>query len=203
MLAHLQIVANITVALAPFLPNKALQIAQALGVKNDTWTFSEEKVAKGSTIHKMDILFEKVEDETIQKQVEKLEASKTENITSLIETTELPAQKEEIAFDDFMKVDMRVGTILEAEKVKKADRLLKLLIDTGIDQRTVVSGIAESFDPDEIIGKKVTVLLNLAPRKIKGIESQGMILMAENAKGKLSFLQPDEKHGSDAGDGVS
>ena len=92
---------------------------------------------------------------------------------------------------------------LQAEKVKKADRLLKLLIDTGIDKRTVVSGIAQSFSPEEVIGKKVTVLLNLAPRKIKGIESQGMILMAENAEGKLSFLQPDGKHDSGAGDGVA
>ena len=151
----------------------------------------------------MDILFEKVEDETIQKQVEKLEASKTDNAAAAGEPVETRAQKEEIAFDDFMKIDMRVGTIIEAEKVKKADRLLKLLIDTGIDKRTVVSGIAQSFTPEEVIGKKVTVLLNLAPRKIKGIESQGMILMAENAEGKLSFLQPDGKHGSAAGDGVS
>ena len=203
MLAHLQIAANITVALAPFLPNKAAQIAQALGVDNKTWTFSQEKVAKGSTIQKMDILFEKVEDETIQKQVEKLEASKTDNAAAAVEPLELPAQKEEIAFEDFMKIDMRVGTIIEAEKVKKADRLLKLLIDTGIDKRTVVSGIAQSFSPEEVIGKKVTVLLNLAPRKIKGIESQGMILMAENAEGKLSFLQPDGKYDSAAGDGVA
>lgn len=202
MLTHLQIAANITVALAPFLPNKAAQIATSLGVQNNSWIFSEEKVAKGSKIQKMDILFEKVDDETIQKQVEKLEESKKSSDSSPAEI-ERPAQKDEIAFEDFMKVDMRVGTILEAEKVKKADRLLKLLIDTGIDKRTVVSGIAQSFNPEEIIGKKVTVLLNLAPRKIKGIESQGMILMAENAEGKLAFLQPDGKHGSDTGDGVS
>ncbi len=203
MLAHLQIAANITVALAPFLPNKAAQIASALGVNNDTWVFSEEKLPKGSTIQKMDILFEKVEDETIQRQIEKLETSKMAKAEENKEPIELPAQKTEIGFEDFMNVDMRIGTILEAEKVKKADRLLKLLIDTGIDKRTVVSGIAQSFDPEEIIGKQVTVLLNLAPRKIKGIESQGMILMAENAEGKLSFLQPDGKHGSDSGDGVS
>ncbi len=203
MLAHLQIAANITVALAPFLPNKAAQIAQAMGVDNKEWVFSQEKVAKGSTIKKMDILFEKVEDETIQKQVEKLEASKADNTSAKSKPLERNAQKEEIAFDDFMKVDIRVGTILEAEKVKKADRLLKLLIDTGIDKRTVVSGIAESFSPEEVIGKKVTVLLNLASRKIKGIESQGMILMAENTEGKLSFLRPDGKYDSAAGDGVS
>ncbi len=132
-----------------------------------------------------------------------MEESKTDNAAAALEPLELPAQKEEIAFEDFMKIDMRVGTIIEAEKVKKADRLLKLLIDTGIDKRTVVSGIAQSFSTEEVIGKKVTVLLNLAPRKIKGIESQGMILMAENAEGKLSFLQPDGKYDSAAGDGVA
>ncbi|MFK7756366.1 MAG: methionine--tRNA ligase [Flavobacteriales bacterium] len=203
MLTHLQIAANLTVALAPFLPNKAAQIAEALGVDNSEWIFSEEKLTKGSTIQKMDILFEKVEEETIQKQVDKLEASKKQTMEASKEVAERPEQKAEIAFEDFMKVDMRVGTILEAEKVKKADRLLKLLVDTGIDKRTVVSGIAQSFTPEEIIGKKVTVLLNLAPRKIKGIESQGMILMAENADGKLSFLEPDDKHSTDSGDGVS
>ena len=132
-----------------------------------------------------------------------MEESKTDNAAAALEPLELPAQKEEIAFEDFMKIDMRVGTNIEAEKVKKADRLLKLLIDTGIDKRTVVSGIAQSFSTEEVIGKKVTVLLNLAPRKIKGIESQGMILMAENAEGKLSFLQPDGKYDSAAGDGVA
>ena len=132
-----------------------------------------------------------------------MEESKTDNAAAALEPLELPAKKEEIAFEDFMKIDMRVGTNIEAEKVKKADRLLKLLIDTGIDKRTVVSGIAQSFSTEEVIGKKVTVLLNLAPRKIKGIESQGMILMAENAEGKLSFLQPDGKYDSAAGDGVA
>ena len=102
------------------------------------------------------------------------------------------AQKDEITFDDFSKVDIRLGTILSAEKVEKADKLLKLLVDTGIDKRIVVSGIAEHYSPEEIIGKTVQILMNLAPRKIRGIESQGMILMAEDADGKLSFMSPEK-----------
>jgi methionyl-tRNA synthetase len=105
----------------------------------------------------------------------------------------LPPQKENISFDDFTKMDIRVGTILEAEKVKKADKLLKLLVDTGIDKRTVVSGIAEHYSPEDIIGKKVSILMNLAPRKIRGVESQGMILMAENEEGVLSFVSPEKE----------
>ncbi len=201
MLTNLQIAANLTVVLAPFLPKKAAKIAEALGIDNSNWEVSAEKLPKGSTIQKLEILFEKVDEETIEKQVEKLKESNV--VISQNEPMEIAEVKSEITFDEFMKVDMRIGTILEAEKVKKTDKLLKLLIDTGVDQRTVVSGIAQSFDPEEIIGKKVTVLLNLAPRKIKGIESQGMILMAENAEGKLSFLQPDGKHDADSGDGVS
>lgn len=202
MLANLQIAANISVALSPFLPGKAKKIAQALGLDNSNWSFSKEKLKSGSSIEKLDILFEKVDDETIQKQIEKLESTKMMSTSGKENDSEIPAQKEEIAFEDFMKMDVRLGTILEAEKVKKTDRLLKLLVDTGVDKRTVVSGIAESFTPEEIIGKQVAVLLNLAPRKIKGIESQGMILMAENSEGKLAFLQPDGKHGNDSGDSV-
>ena len=102
-------------------------------------------------------------------------------------------QKDEVDFDDFMKMDIRTGVILEAEKVKKANKLLKLLVDTGLDQRTIVSGIAEHYSPEEIIGKKVSVLMNLAPRNIRGVESEGMILMAENEKGELSFVVPEKE----------
>ena len=109
-------------------------------------------------------------------------------------------QKDEVTFDDFTKMDIRLGTILEAEKVEKADKLLKLLVDTGLDKRTIVSGIAEHYSPEEIIGKTVQVLMNLAPRKIKGIESKGMILMAEDADGKLSFMSPEK--GFEAGCGI-
>ena len=127
-------------------------------------------------------------------QIAKLEASKVEKAAqeAAAQPTEHVAQKAETSFDDFMKMDIRVGEILEAEKVKKSDKLLKLLVDTGLDKRTVVSGIAEHFTPEDVIGKKVSVLMNLAPRKIRGVESQGMILMAENAAGKLSFVSPDD-----------
>ena len=106
--------------------------------------------------------------------------------------TKAKPAKEEIVFEDFMKMDIRTGTILEAEKVAKTKKLLKLKIDTGIDQRTVVSGIAEYYEPDQIVGKKVSILVNLAPRKLRGIESQGMILMAEDTDGKLCFVSPTE-----------
>jgi methionyl-tRNA synthetase len=105
----------------------------------------------------------------------------------------------EITFDDFTKMDIRLGTILTAEKVEKADKLLKLTVDTGIDQRTIVSGIAEHYQPEDVVGKTVQVLLNLAPRKIRGIESQGMILMAEDAEGKLSFMVPEKEFGAGGG----
>jgi methionyl-tRNA synthetase len=138
------------------------------------------------------LLFAKIEDEEIQKQIDKLEATKTANkeeIASSLTMTE--PQKEVIQFDDFAKMDIRVGTILEAEKMPKANKLLILKVDTGIDIRTIVSGIAESFKPEDIIGKKVTVLVNLAPRNLRGVESQGMILMSTNAEGKLVFVNPD------------
>ena len=130
--------------------------------------------------------------EEIQKQIDKLEATKAANkeeIASSLTITE--PQKETIQYDDFAKIDLRVGTILEAEKMPKANKLLILKIDTGIDVRTIVSGIAESFSPEEIIGKRVTVLVNLAPRNLRGVDSEGMILMTTNAEGKLVFVNPD------------
>jgi methionyl-tRNA synthetase len=131
------------------------------------------------------VLFPKIEDQMVETEVAKLHES------NAVESN-FPPQKENISFDDFSKMDIRLGTILSAEKVEKADKLLKLLVDTGIDQRTIVSGIAEHYKPEEIIGKTVSVLLNLAPRKIRGIESQGMILMAENEEGVLSFMTPEK-----------
>ena len=121
----------------------------------------------------------------VEKEVAKLNESK------IVETS-LEPQKVEATFEDFTKMDIRTGIILEAEKVKKAKKLLQLIVDTGLDKRTIVSGIAEHYSPEEIIGKKVSVLMNLAPRKIRGVESQGMILMAENAKGELSFVTPEK-----------
>ena len=131
-------------------------------------------------------------DESILLQIKKLEDSKLLNALNTV--TAIEPAKPETSFDDFSKMDIRVGTILQAERVPKTDKLLKLLIDTGIDQRTIVSGIAGSYKPDDIIGQQVSILVNLAPRKIKGIESQGMILMAENKKGELSFVAPVEKN---------
>jgi methionyl-tRNA synthetase len=133
-------------------------------------------------------LFTQIEDEQIQKQIDKLEATKA---TNSMENKTIAAQKELIQFEDFSKMDLRVGTILEAEKMPKANKLLVLKVDTGIDIRTIVSGIAESFSPEEVIGKKVTVLVNLVPRNLRGVESQGMILMTNNAEGKLVFVNPD------------
>jgi methionyl-tRNA synthetase len=137
------------------------------------------------------LLFEKIEDDLIERQMEKLVAKKEaiEGPAHPVEQVVIPA-KENISFDQFAAMDVRIGTILTAEKVAKTKKLLKLTIDTGIDQRTVVSGIAEHYEPEGIIGQQVSILINLEPREIKGILSQGMILMSENAEGKLSFVSP-------------
>jgi methionyl-tRNA synthetase len=142
----------------------------------------------GHKIGEADILFSQIEDAEIQKQLDKLEATKVANKA---ENAVIEPQKETATFDDFSKLDLRVGTILEAEKMAKANKLLVLKVDTGIDVRTIVSGIAEHFSPEEVIGKRVTVLVNLAPRALRGVESQGMILMSNNAEGKLVFVNPD------------
>ena len=148
-----------------------------------------ELLKPGHTIGQSELLFSKIEDEQIQQQLAKLEASKKLNEAMNKEVT---PQKDTITFDDFSKLDMRVGTIIEAEKMPKANKLLVLKVDTGIDVRTIVSGIAESFSAEEVVGKKVTVLVNLAPRALRGVESQGMILMTENTDGKLVFVNPDD-----------
>ena len=132
--------------------------------------------------------FAQIEDAETQKQLDKLEATKDAN---KVENAKAEPQKDIITFEDFAKVDLRIGTIIEAEKMPKANKLLVLKVDTGIDVRTIVSGIAESFSPEEIIGKRVSVLANLAPRALRGVESQGMILMTTNAEGKLVFVNPD------------
>jgi methionyl-tRNA synthetase len=187
----LQISSNLAVLMEPFLPftskklSLMLNLNEGLKWKDATRT---NLLLPGHQINTASLLFEKVEDETIVAQVQKLEDSKKQN--ELEKSTAIEPAKGETSFDDFSKMDIRVGTILEAERVPKTDKLLKLLIDTGIDQRTVVSGIAGSYKPEDIIGQQVSILVNLAPRKIKGIESQGMILMAENNKGELSFVAP-------------
>ncbi len=162
----------------------------------NSWNDVSEKeilLPEGHQINKATLLFSKIEDATIEAQLEKLQATKKANEQ---EKKTIAPQKETIEFDDFTKLDLRVGTIVEAEKMPKTKKLLVLKVDIGIDVRTIVSGIAESFKPEEIIGQQVTVLCNLAPRKLRGVESQGMILMTDTKDGKLAFVEPAEKIGN-------
>jgi methionyl-tRNA synthetase len=188
----LQITANLSIVLQPFLPGTATKLSNFLNFTNDDWTIAGDAslLAQNHMINTPSIVFPKIEDTLVETELARLQASKEANAVPV--EKEVVPQKETVAFEDFSKMDIRLGTILEAEKVKKADKLLKLLVDTGIDQRTIVSGIAEHYSPEEVVGKTVSVLLNLAPRMIKGIESQGMILMAENEEGKLSFMTPEK-----------
>jgi methionyl-tRNA synthetase len=193
MSVALQISANLAVLMQPFLPFTSQKLSSMLNLSLDlTWNDASRTnlLLSGHQINTAGLLFEKVEDETVAAQVQKLEDSKKAN--ELNSQSEINNPKSEITFDDFSKMDIRVGTILEAEKVPKADKLLKLLVDTGVDKRTVVSGIAAYYKPENIIGQQVSILINLAPRKIKGIESKGMILMAENNIGELSFVTPEK-----------
>ena len=187
----LQIAAVLSYALKPFLPFTTDKLSKILSIDNLTKedALKEVIIKAGHQINPAELLFEKIEDAVIERQIEKLAASKKQ---SVLESSSLKPQKENITFDDFSKLDIRIGEIISAEKVEKANKLLKLTIDTGLDKRTVVSGIAEHYTPEEIIGKKVSILLNLAPRNIRGVESQGMILMAENEEGKLTFVVPED-----------
>ncbi|SFR61551.1 MULTISPECIES: methionine--tRNA ligase [Maribacter] len=193
----LQIAAGLAVLSEPFLPFTSSKLKNILNIAqsadkgfdwNDVATNSNLLTADHQ-INQAELLFRKIEDSEIQTQLDKLEATKKANEN---ENKKLMPQKDTITFDDFSKLDMRVGTIIEAEKMAKAKKLLVLKVDTGLDVRTIVSGIAESFTPEEIVGKKVTVLVNLAPRALRGVDSEGMILMTENADGKLVFVNPDE-----------
>lgn len=186
----LQISANLSTLMEPFLPFTAEKLRGFLNMDRIEWAdVRADAIPAGHQINKPSLLFEKIEDETIQAQVDKLEATKVANE---LENRVATPVKENINFDDFMKMDIRIGTITEAEKVAKTKKLLKITVDTGVDTRTVVSGIAEHYKPEEIIGKQVSVLMNLEPRKLKGIESEGMILMAEDADGKLAFVSPEQ-----------
>jgi len=188
----LQITANLTIVLEPFLPFSMEKLRGWLDLGQMKWSDAGRKdlLAAGHQINKPGLLFDKIEDEEINKQVDKLLATKKANEASAAITA--PA-KDPVTFDDFTKIDIRTATILEAEKVPKTTKLLKLKIDTGLDIRTIVSGIAEYFEPQNIIGKQISIIANLEPRKIKGIESKGMILMAEDKDGKLVFVSPAEK----------
>lgn len=197
MYVALQIATALAVASEPFLPFTSEKLKRMLQLGTITWeslkTNATELLKAGHRIGTAELLFEKIEDAAIEKQLQRLENTKLANKQEAQANTEVTVapQKELISYDDFAKMDIRIGTILEAEKMPKADKLLILKVDTGIDQRTIVSGIAQSFAPEEIIGKKVTVLVNLAPRKLRGVESQGMILMVENSEGKYTFINPD------------
>lgn len=187
----LQICANLSIIAEPFLPFTAEKIRKMLNLKKYDWTFAGKfnLIDSDTILEKPALLFEKIEDDTINLQITQLLDTKKQN--SISQRVVKP-HKSEISFDDFSKIDLRTGIILNAEKVAKTKKLLKLTIDTGIDKRTVVSGIAEFFEPEKIIGQKVTILVNLAPRELKGIKSQGMILMTESADGKLHFVNPGE-----------
>ncbi|WP_315021679.1 methionine--tRNA ligase [Capnocytophaga leadbetteri] len=199
MYVALQVATALAITSEPFLPFTSEKLKNILKLGTTAWEqVKQNPTALLPTGHKIGVatlLFEKIEDAAIAKQLERLENTKQANrqeAQAAAEVTVAP-QKELISYDDFAKMDIRIGTILSAEKMPKADKLLILKVDTGIDQRTIVSGIAQSFNPEEIIGKRVTVLANLAPRKLRGVESQGMILMVENAEGKYRFIAPDGK----------
>jgi methionyl-tRNA synthetase len=204
----LQLTANLSILINPFLPFTAKKMCYMMKVveKMLDWenAGSMKLLSVGYTLRAPELLFRKIEDSEIMEQVEKLNAAsvKKESEQSVVSSeTKAISVKPEIVFDDFAKIDLKVGTIVSAEKVEKADKLLKLQVDLGFETRTIVSGIALHFKPEDIVGKQVTVVTNLAPRKMRGIESNGMILMAEDANGKLHFINPEEK--INPGSGVS
>jgi methionyl-tRNA synthetase len=188
----LQICANLSVIMKPFLPQSSSKIEGMLK-KSFVWNDigSMQLLHEGDQIGEASLMYDKIEDETIDKQLQKLSLNKESNAKegNINKLTEL---KKDIQYDDFDKLDLRVGKILEAEKVPKADKLLKLIVDLGFEKRTILSGIAEYYQPEELVGKLVTVVANLAPRKIRGIESQGMLLMAGNDFGKLYSVGPEQ-----------
>src|SRR5690554_4624397 len=201
MYVALQIAAALATLAEPFLPFTAAKLKKMLNVTSSgvemTWNKVSDTpnlIPAGHQIGKAELLFAKIEDEEIQKQIDKLESTKVANAAEIKAATPIAigAQKETAQFDDFTKIDLRVGTIIEAEKMPKANKLLVLKVDTGIDVRTIVSGIAEHFTPEEVIGKQVTVLVNLAPRALRGVNSEGMLLLTETKEGKLVFVNPDE-----------
>ena len=188
----LQICANLAILSEAFMPMTAEKLRNMLNMEKKAWfeAGSADLLNVETALSEPQLLFEQIDDKQIEAQINKLQETKKANEIAQAETE---PQKENITYDDFAKLDIRVGTILSAEKVAKTKKLLKLTIDTGIDQRTIVSGIAEHYAPEDIVGKQVSVVVNLAPKVLKGIESRGMILMAENADGSLSFVAPDKQ----------
>jgi methionyl-tRNA synthetase len=188
----LQITANLTIVCEPFLPFSMEKLRGWLNFNELKWSSAgnSDLLEAGHQINKPGLLFDKIEDEEITRQIEKLLATKKANEAA--DTKTVPG-KDPVTFDDFSRIDIRTATILEAEKVPKTTKLLKLKIDTGLDIRTIVSGIAEYYNPEAIVGKQISIIANLEARKIKGIESQGMILMAEDKDGKLVMVTPTDK----------
>jgi methionyl-tRNA synthetase len=206
----LQLTANLAILINPFLPNTAKKMLHLMKVVDKMLDWqnagSLKLLSVGYSLRAPELLFRKIEDEEIKQQIDKLKAGLTKTTSETVKETKVEekqpaAVKPEIVFDDFAKIDLKVGTIVAAEKVEKADKLLKLSIDLGFETRTIVSGIALHYAPEEIVGKQVTVVTNLAPRKMRGIESNGMILMAEDVNGKLHFVKPE--NAINAGAGVS
>ena len=182
-----QITANLAILMQPILPHTSQKLAKMMNLESVAWDLAGSSFLEiGHHIEKAELLFEKIEDNVIELQIQKLSANQKQQSQSV------EALKEVVSFDDFSKLDIRIATVLEAEKVPKTSKLLKLKLDTGLDKRTVVSGIAEFYKPEDLIGKQVCLLANLAPRSLKGIESQGMILTAENPDGSLSLLNPEK-----------
>ncbi|MGK0127933.1 MAG: methionyl-tRNA synthetase [Candidatus Azotimanducaceae bacterium] len=191
MYVALQIAAALSVLSEPFLPFTSTKLKRILNSDSNSWndvSDTSDLLLANHQIGAAELLFSKIEDKDIQVQLDRLEATKQANEQ---EKKTVEPQKETIEFDDFTKLDIRIGTILEAEKVPKTKKLLKLKVDVGIDTRTIVSGIAESFKPEDIIGQRVSVLVNLSPRTLRGVESQGMILMTDTKDGKLAFIEPE------------
>lgn len=191
----LQICANLSVAFEPFLPHTTNKLRYILNIKSSNWEDfgSSTILCPGHRINEATLLFDKIEDSQIEFQIEKLNSTKQQNAKSKEECTKVECIKEECTFEDFMKMDIRTATVLEAARVPKTDKLLQLKIDTGADIRTIVSGIAEYYTPEDMVGKQICILANLAPRKIKGIESKGMILMAKEDGGKMRIVSPEER----------
>ncbi len=184
----MQITANLTILLDPFLPFSMQRLSEFINFREKRWNMVGETdlLESGHPVNKAGLLFEKVENEQVQQQLDKLQNARI----PAEEEKPVAPQKEEISFEDFTGMDIRVGTILEAEKVAKTKKLIRMLVDTGLDQRTIISGIAEYYDPADLPGKRVCALVNLAPRKIRGVESRGMLLLSENTDGTLHFVEP-------------
>lgn len=195
----LQLCANLAAAFAPFLPFSTEKLVKMLNVDGVSWDeFGRADILKaGHALSEAQLLFSKIEDSVVDAQIAKLNATREENERKAAEAgASIPAQKDECTFEAFEKMDIRTATVLEAVKVPKTDKLLKLTIDTGLDKRTIVSGIAEYYTPEDMVGKQICILANLAPRKIKGIESKGMILMAKDEHGKMRFVTPEQAIGN-------